>query len=191
MFNEHKLKELVVYIANKSKDDPAFGKTKLLKLLAYADFAAYRRLGHSITGATYIKLEHGPSSREAPGALNMLRALKRIEIVEEDVFGYSQTRIVALDKPDAKALDSHERAVIDDVIETFSRFNNSQMADVSHRDFVGWKLADEFDEIPYSTVFLVPPEMLPDPDPAHIADLLRQSAEARGVAEREVALAAS
>jgi hypothetical protein len=181
-FNESKLKELVVYIANESKDDPAFGKTKLLKLLAYADFAAYKRLGRPITGASYIKLEHGPTSREAPSALNLLRTVGRITTINEDVFDYSQSRIVALAPADESVFEPGELALVDEVIEAFRALNNSQMAAVSHRDFVGWQIAEERGEIPYSTVYLAPPEPLEEDELAHVQVLLRESEEARKAA---------
>jgi len=181
-FNEGKLKELVVYIANKSKDDPAFGKTKLLKLLAYADFAAYKKLGQPITGATYIKLEHGPSSQEAPPALNLLRALGRIQILSEDVFDHEQSRIVALGPADESVFTADELAISDQVIETFGSLNNTQMAAVSHRDFVGWQIAEEREQIPYETVFLAPPEPTTETERAHVQDLVVESERAREAA---------
>ena len=58
-FNQEKFTELIVYIAEQSKDDPFFGPVKLNKILYYADFRAYRELGHSITGASYRKLTEG------------------------------------------------------------------------------------------------------------------------------------
>jgi hypothetical protein len=181
-FNEGKLKELVVYIANKSKDDPAFGKTKLLKLLAYADFAAYKSLGQPITGATYIKLEHGPSSQEAPPALNLLRALGRIQIVNEDVFEHEQSRIVAFGPADESVFTADELAIADQVIETFQSLNNTKMADVSHRDFVGWQIAEEREQIPYETVFLAPPEPITEAERSHVHHLVVESEKAREAA---------
>ena len=45
-----KLRELMLYITQKSEGDPRFGKTKLLKILVEADFTFYARTGRSITG---------------------------------------------------------------------------------------------------------------------------------------------
>src|SRR5437868_14530692 len=71
-FHEDKLAELILYIAERSEHDKEFGKTKLLKLIAYSDFGAYQRLGRPITGAHYRKLPHGPAPREAPETLEIL-----------------------------------------------------------------------------------------------------------------------
>ena len=52
-WNNAKLCELIIYIAEHSKDDTSFGAVKLNKLLYYSDFSAYRQLRNSITDAEY------------------------------------------------------------------------------------------------------------------------------------------
>src|SRR5919109_351200 len=60
-YSEGRLKELVLYLACASETaDPGFGMVKLNKLLYRADFEAFRRLGHSLTGETYQKQAYGP-----------------------------------------------------------------------------------------------------------------------------------
>ena len=49
---ELRLGELALYIAHNSQNDPNFGKTKLVKLLAFTDFVSYERRQRPITGAT-------------------------------------------------------------------------------------------------------------------------------------------
>ena len=61
--DDRRFAELMLYISQKSKDDPKFGATKLNKLLFYSDFLAYANLGDSITGFEYQKLEHSPGPR--------------------------------------------------------------------------------------------------------------------------------
>lgn len=43
--DDRKMKELILYLASRSEEDPRFSATKLNKLLFYCDFTAYRRLG--------------------------------------------------------------------------------------------------------------------------------------------------
>ena len=57
---DKKLKELVLYIAQKSEDDPSFGATKLNKILFAADFYFFGQTGRSITGASYVHRGKGP-----------------------------------------------------------------------------------------------------------------------------------
>ena len=52
--NPDKLSAAIVYLAQRSLHDDHFGETKLVKLMYYADCAAYQRTGEPITGTTYI-----------------------------------------------------------------------------------------------------------------------------------------
>jgi hypothetical protein len=155
-FDEGRLKELILYIARRSENDPNFGKTKLIKLLAWSDFLAYGRLGESLTGATYQKREFGPAPKQFPGALNLLRAMGRVRQVEEQTYSYTQDRVLAVDEADMGGFTADQIAVVDEVVRHFEGWNNSDLSEESHREFVGWTMVDEGDEIPFHTVFLSP-----------------------------------
>src|SRR5687767_3702503 len=62
--DDSKLAELILFIAHRSECDERFGAVKLNKLLFFSDFLAYGRLGSSITGQDYQKLQHGPAPRK-------------------------------------------------------------------------------------------------------------------------------
>src|SRR5579884_3019205 len=59
-FDQVKFRELVLYIAGRCEALPRYGKTKLYKILFFADFEAYRRTKRPITGARYLAWEMGP-----------------------------------------------------------------------------------------------------------------------------------
>lgn len=154
---ETRLGELALYIATRCKDDPQFGKTKLVKLLAFADFRAYERLGKSLTDAHYVKLEFGPGPRELPATLSLLRARGRLQLEQENTFDYEQTRVVACEDGDLEGLFSAEqRSIVDEVLDRFAAWGNAEMSEFSHRQFVGWKIVGEMEEIPFHTVYLSP-----------------------------------
>jgi len=56
-----KFKELMLYVAHQSNDDPKYGAAKLAKLLFFIDFRAFGELGESVTGARYHRIERGPA----------------------------------------------------------------------------------------------------------------------------------
>ena len=60
---ETKLKELMLYVADKCSQDPNFGSTKLNKILWWSDFFAFGKIGKPITGVEYQKLDNGPAPR--------------------------------------------------------------------------------------------------------------------------------
>jgi hypothetical protein len=55
-----RLKELVLYIAERTVEDPDFGRTKVAEMLFCSDVEAYRLFGEPITGARYEKWKRVP-----------------------------------------------------------------------------------------------------------------------------------
>lgn len=100
VYSEEKLRELILYIAYKSKADPRCGAVKLNKLLYYADFTAYRLLGRSITGAEYQHLQEGPAPRRGLPAQEKLKRDGAIEkVYKPSVVGEPLHVIVPKRKP--------------------------------------------------------------------------------------------
>ncbi len=154
-FNAEKFKELIVYVAAKAQDDPAFGAIKLNKILYYADFAAYRQLGAPITGAAYFKLREGPAPRQLLAARDELIDEGRLEIEERRHFTYLQKRLAPSPgcAPDPEFLRPEEQALVDQVIEFFWGKSAREVSDYSHRE-PGWILAEDRTEIPYESAWL-------------------------------------
>lgn len=128
-FNEQKLKELILYIASQCKEDVFFGATKLNKLLFFADFLAYERLGRPITGADYMVIEHGP----APRRLIPLRE----EMLEDGDICIEQrpyqTRIVASREPNLGDFSRKELAIVDYVIRVLRDIDAESVSDLTHQ----------------------------------------------------------
>ena len=121
IYNEEKLRELILYIAHKSKSDPRFGAVKLNKLLYYADFTAYRLLGKSITGAEYQHLSEGPAPRRGLPARERLRRDKSIDLVyEPSIVGEPLHRIIPKRKP-YPIFSKEERVIVNKIIQEFSQ----------------------------------------------------------------------
>jgi len=148
-----KLRELVLHIAHQSQDDPAFGSTKLNKILFFADFIAYRKHGRSITNAEYQKLEFGPAPRIIKPLLEDM--IENEAIVEQvvDRFGYRQKRIVPLKFPNLDDFTAEQIAVVDQIIMLLRQKNAKDVSDLSH-DFIGWKLARFGETIPYGVALV-------------------------------------
>lgn len=154
-FDPTKFKELVVYIAKHSEDDPTFGSIKLNKVLYYADFAAYRNLGHPITGASYRKLREGPVPNEFLAARADLVETGDASIEERPYFTGVQKRLAIRKErnPDYELFTPPERDLIDAIIAYFHGKTARETSDFSHRE-PGWILAEDFEDIPYPTAWL-------------------------------------
>ena len=153
-FQSQKFRELVLYVAEASEDDPRFGATKLNKILYFSDFKAFGIRGKSITGATYQRLDRGPAPRELLPALRQMNAEGEIETFERSYFNRPQKVIRALRASDApKILDAGELEIVDAVIRELKELNAAQVSALSHLE-AGWRIARDREEIPYETAYI-------------------------------------
>ncbi|MPZ14411.1 MAG: DUF4065 domain-containing protein [Chloroflexi bacterium] len=151
-FEPEKLQELVVYIAEQSQVDPGFGAVKLNKILNFADFYAYRKLGAPITGADYQKLPDGPAPRQLLSARARLLQDGSVMLENRPAFNHVQQRVVP--KRSAKpVLSSEQLQVVDEVIKALWGKTAREVSDLSHEE-PGWLLAQDYETIPYRTAWL-------------------------------------
>lgn len=162
--DDQKFRELILYVARSSEQDEHFGATKLNKILFYADFWAYRKLGHSITGQQYQKLGKGPAPRRLLPIVRKMEENGDCVVAEREYFGRTQKVLLARREPDLAPFSGAEIAIIHDVVERLRGFNATDVSELSHQ-FIGWQLAEEGEDIPYSTALLGHPR---PPTPAEI-----------------------
>ena len=146
--NDQKLRELILFVSERSEGDASFGSVKLNKLLFYADFLAYLEFGRAITWQKYQKLENGPCPRRMLPILHDLENDQDIAVVDRKYHGYTQKRTVALREPDLSMFSADEIGLVTQLIDEFWGKNAAQISDASH-DFVGWRLANIGEDIPY------------------------------------------
>ena len=146
--NDKKFRELILFISARSEGDASFGSVKLNKLLFYADFLAYIQFGKAITWQKYQKLDNGPCPRRMVPILRQLENDKDIVQADRNYHGYTQKRIVAMREPDLSGFSAAEIDLVTQVIDEFWGKNAAQISDASH-EFIGWKLADTGEDIPY------------------------------------------
>ena len=127
-FAEDKFRELLVYIATRSTDDPTFGSVKLNKVLYYSDFASYRLLGKPITGATYQKLREGPAPRELLECRSDLIASGTATIQLRPYFTRMQKTLVISPErvPDTEIFDPGELQLVRRSYGFFPRKNSTR-----------------------------------------------------------------
>jgi hypothetical protein len=146
--NDAKLRELILYIARRSERDERFGATKLNKLLFFADFLAYVKLGSSITGQEYQKLPNGPAPRRLLPITKQMESSREFAWADRNYHGRAQRVPVALREPDFGGFSADEIAVVAEVLQTHWDKNARGVSDLSHQ-FRGWQLAEEGESIPY------------------------------------------
>ncbi len=182
MVNDTKFRELILFICHRSEGDKPFGATKLNKLLFYADFLAFQKLGKSITGHRYQRLRNGPAPRALVPVLREMKAHGFVATAEHNYYGRQQKRTVALRDAQLADFSADEVALVTEIIDDCWGRSATEMSNMSHR-FRGWKLAEDGEDIPYevATVRFLPltGDELRALTPQQVAEITSLAADAR------------
>lgn len=166
-----RLRELILYIADRSQDDPKFGATKLNKILYFSDFVSFREHGKPITGAMYMRLENGPAPTHLVPVRNEMVASGEIAMEPRRYYTYQQIVLKPLRKPNLSLFTAEDIALVDAIIQELRELDAKELSDLSHNR--AWQIANEREPIPYEAIFL-------SDDPLTEADV----AWAHGLAEK-------
>lgn len=147
-----RLRELILYIAERSQDDPKFGATKLNKILYYSDFVSFREYGEPITGAQYMKLDKGPAPTHLVPVRKEMLASGEIALESRQYYTYQQTVLKPLRKPNLQVFKARDIALVDAIIRELRQLDASELSDLSHNR--AWQIANEREAIPYEAIFL-------------------------------------
>jgi hypothetical protein len=175
-YDETKFTEMVLYIADRLRDDRAGGATKLNKVLYFADFVHVRRHGRPISGAEYQKLAQGPAPRRLRPVRDRLVAAGDAEVVVEDFLGHDLHRLVPRRDADPSVFDAEELATIDKVLADLVDMTAKQVSDLSHEE-TGWRLCELGETIPYQMAFVSNRQVI-TPTARRLA---REAAERHGI----------
>lgn len=147
-----KFKEVLLYLLEQVAGKPNIGETVLYKLLYFSDFNYYEKFEEQLTGAKYIKNHFGPTPVAFKGILEEMIKGGEVAIDKNKYHGYTQTRYLALRKPDLRQINGAEKEVIDDVLCKLSDLSAKQISEYSHED-TPWKIAEEGKPIDLEAVF--------------------------------------
>jgi len=142
-----KLEQAILYFVTRSEIQQ-LGKTKLMKLLYYADFDHFEQYDDSITGARYRRLEHGPVPDDVWAVLDEMVESNRLvpELVPSGP--YDLITFQAQESFDPIAFSDAERATLRDVAERFKSFSTKQIENATHGE-APWIAVKPNEIIPY------------------------------------------
>lgn len=171
-YDERKLTELIVLVAERLADDRAGGSTKLNKVLFFADFTHVRRFGAPITGAEYQHLPHGPAPRRLLPLRTQLIEAGDAALVEEEFLGRPQHRLVVQRSPDLSVFSEDELETIEAVLDDLAGLTGRQVSALSHEE-ASWRHTNDGETIPYELA-LVPKEQFVTPTARRIGAEIAQ-----------------
>jgi uncharacterized phage-associated protein len=91
--SEEKLQQVILYFLEHI-NNVHLGRTKLMKLLYFVDFDHQEAHGHSVTGATYRKLPHGPYPDKIERIIKKMETAGLVRQVKVEYKGFTQTRLL-------------------------------------------------------------------------------------------------
>ncbi len=110
-------------------------KTKLCKLLFYADFKHYKNYASSITGVRYVHLKFGPVPDRYSYYFATLENEEKAISIDEVNFGEYVGEELSADKnPDLSVFSNSEIKTLIDVKEYFQTFGAKDIKDFSHKE---------------------------------------------------------
>lgn len=155
MSDTDKLRELVLYIAQRTADDPDFGRTKMAKVLFYSDFEAYRERGEPITGVAYQRREHGPyPPQQYIAELDLSEGTARARILHGSD-PKEPTRLVPNTDaipPQLENVPRWQLDLVDKWIDAIQPLTAEEASWRSHGE-PGWQIAKDRETIPYQSAF--------------------------------------
>ena len=123
-------------------------KTKLNKLLFYADFKHFKENAVSITGVRYAHRTHGPVPDKYEYFFASLTDSRQVEVEEVQVFQYIGENFVSKVEPDLSVFEPSELKVLAEIKEYFKYLNVTQIREFSH-DEQGYKETADYEPISY------------------------------------------
>ncbi|MYC35234.1 MAG: DUF4065 domain-containing protein [Chloroflexi bacterium] len=174
--------EAVLYIGERSENDPHFGVSKLTRLLYYSDCAVYMLLGRPITGATYLHFPHGPYPEnwyqarmimEQSGAITVLR--------DSHAQGYHRYGLLTNRPANREMLAAEEMEEMDAQMERFADYSAAAIEDYSQYE-AAWLATEDGQPMSYDLAgWTAPP--LSQNSIRHVKEIAKRRAAAGAPAD--------
>jgi len=124
-------------------------KTKLNKLLFYADFLHFKEYTVSITGARYVHLTYGPILDNYEFYLaTMIHEDSSLRIEEREFSGYLGEVLISNISPDLSSFTNSELKILSSIKEIFETYSASEISARSHKE-KGFQETSDLDYISF------------------------------------------
>ena len=151
--DQRRLRQAILYVAEKCQNARYFGAIKLNKILWKADFDSFRARGVPVTGREYRRQKLGPALREMRPLQNEMLRDGAIRMERRDYGdGIVEIRTIALDRPDVSIFSDDDRGFIDNSIRHYWDMTGTESSDQSHG--IAWQTRFNGDPMPYESALL-------------------------------------
>jgi hypothetical protein len=126
--------------------------------LWYAEREAFLSLGTPLSGARFVKRQHGPVPAAILPVLAELESERALVVRDFTSYGRAQREFISITEPDISGFRPEEISIINSVIYSICQFHTaSSISEKSHDEV--WELAAIGEELPLFTAFSVPGEI--------------------------------
>jgi hypothetical protein len=150
---DRKLAELILFISERSEGDPRFGAAKLVKLLFYCDFQAFRMWKNSISGQDYEMTENGPAPRRLEAVRKLLVERRELAVRKTDAFHQACDRSFALRSANLNEFTAEQIDLVSRMIQENREQSAFQVKNIAE-EIWGWHKADISETIPIEIAFI-------------------------------------
>lgn len=147
--NFEKISNIVAYFGEKLSPF----KTKMNKLLFYADFLMYRETCFSISGLKYQAIQRGPVPVNFQSLYDFLSNKNIIKINIIDFGEYYGEKVISSIKFDEELFSKKELEILEFVADKFENINSTQISDLSHLEKAWIENIEDKDIINYNYSF--------------------------------------
>jgi len=148
-----KMRNLILYVLHKSKDDPRCGATKLNKLLFFIEFRYFATYLQTITKYKYRKIDRGPAPRELEFIRGKMIGEGDCKLVETKYHNKNQKRLIPLKPFDKSTLTNEEMKHTDKIIQKYWEYNARTITDEAYK-LLGVQVAEKDEIIPPEIIFV-------------------------------------
>lgn len=147
-FDRDRLKKLAHYVIAKGSGKDGFGATKLYKVMWFAEARSHVLRGDSISGATYIRREHGPVPELGMQIRNELAQEGLISQKLVDRGNYKEWSFVNRANPDTSFMTKEQRQDVDYWFRHIDEDHTAaSISDESHN--YAWEIAEMGEPLPF------------------------------------------
>ncbi len=150
---QSRVRQLILYVAQRCEGAKYFGAIKLNKIIWKADFDSYAKRMIPVTGREYRRRKFGPALREMPPIYREMIQDGAIKVERRDFGdGIVEQRTIAVDKPDLRLFSDDDLTYVDRAIQHYWDKTGMETSDESHG--VAWRTRKDNDPMPYELAFL-------------------------------------
>ena len=152
-FDPNKMRETVLQVASRFPKPAPCDTDHLGLLLYFADTAAYRRTGSSITGATYRHMSPGPLPAQLPETLAQMTSDGDAQCDQLANIVRITTRVSPNRQANLSVFTKEELEAIETTIQSFQEYTTKRLAEQASAE-AGYRATRPYSTIPYETSWI-------------------------------------